>query len=228
MTTLVSDFLDMMHHGGPMMWVLLAINLVSLTVLFERFWFWFRTNSRARLDRLGRMIRQLREGDRAGARLLAEDDASVYGRVVLGLLDGRPTDATALQAVEAQRHVLERFMPFLTTVITGAPMVGLIGTVIGLIAAFQGLSSQTAGTDPRHISASLAQALLNTVAGLVVAVIVLFPYNFFRAQIDRTLGRFEALIAAAQQMQDGAPSAQQSTRQHASDAPEAAGPRLRV
>jgi biopolymer transport protein ExbB len=198
MTSLGEDFLKMMRNGGPMMWVLLAINILSLTILFERFWFWFRTNSAARLDRLSRMVRQLREGDKAGARLLAEDDNSVYGRVVLGLLEGKPTDAAALQAVETQRHALERFMPFLTTVITGAPMVGLIGTVIGLISAFQGLSSQTAATEPRQISANLAQALLNTVAGLVVAVIVLFPYNFFRAQIDRTLGRFEALIAAAQ------------------------------
>jgi biopolymer transport protein ExbB len=198
MTSLGEDFLEMMRSGGPMMWVLLALSILSLTVLFERFWFWTRTNSSRRLDRLSRMARQLREGDHAGAKLLAEDDGSVYGQVVLRLLEGKPNDAAAMDAVESQRPALERFMPFLTTIITGAPMIGLIGTVIGLIAAFRGLSAATAGTDPRHVSSNLAQALLNTVAGLVVAVIVLFPYNYFRAQIDRTLGRFETLIAAAQ------------------------------
>jgi biopolymer transport protein ExbB/TolQ len=195
---MLRNFYDMMNRGGPVMWVLLAVNFLSWTILFERFWFWLRTNSRARLDRLARMTRLLREGELAKAQVLAEDDDSVYGHVVCKLLEGKPSDAAAMEAVELQRPALERFMPFLTTIITGAPMIGLIGTVIGLIGAFNTLSTQTGNTDPRTVGHSLAQALLNTVAGLVVAVIVLFPYNYFRGQIDRTLGRFESLIAAVQ------------------------------
>jgi biopolymer transport protein ExbB len=194
-----SQFLELMNRGGPAMWVLLALNLASITILVERCWFWFRTNSSARLERLAKINRLLREGNAAGARLLAETDDSIYGRLALRLMEGRVTDASAMEAVEEQRLHLDRFMAFLSTVITGAPMIGLIGTVTGLMASFKFFAAQTASTDPRLVGHGLAEALINTAAGLVVAVIVLFPYNIFRAQVDKALGRFESLIAAAQQ-----------------------------
>jgi biopolymer transport protein ExbB len=194
-----NQFLSLMDRGGPAMWVLLVLNLASITILVERCWFWFRTHSSSRLERMAKINRLLREGNVAGARLLAETDDSVYGRLALRLMEGRVTDASAMEAVEEQRLHLDRFMAFLSTVITGAPMIGLIGTVTGLMASFRFFSEQTASTDPRLVGHGLAEALVNTAAGLVVAVTVLFPYNIFRAQVDKALGRFESMIAAAQQ-----------------------------
>ena len=84
----------------------------------------------------------------------------------------------------------------LSTIITAAPLLGILGTVIGIISSFQVLSEQTAATDPRSVSHGIAEALLTTAAGLTIALVTLFPYMAFRGQIDRTLGRIELLAAA--------------------------------
>jgi biopolymer transport protein ExbB len=102
-----------------------------------------------------------------------------------------------MASMEAQRGRLERYMPTLSTIITAAPMLGILGTVTGIIQSFRLLAPETTTTDPRLVSQGIAEALLTTAAGLIVALVVLFPYNAFRAQIDKTLGRFDALIAAA-------------------------------
>jgi len=115
------------------------------------------------------------------------------------VLDSSASDAAALQAVESQRPRLTRFMPTLGTIITAAPMLGILGTVTGIISAFRVLSDQQAVTDPTAVAGGIAEALLTTVAGLAVALVVLFPFNAFRAQIERAMGRLEALLAAAQE-----------------------------
>ena len=77
-------------------------------------------------------------------------------------------------------------------------MLGILGTVFGIISSFRVLSDSAAVTDPRAVSQGIAEALLSTAAGLLVAIVVLFPYNSFRAQVDRTLSRIEVLAAARQ------------------------------
>lgn len=183
------------------MWPILGLSFIAVILSFERAWFFISANNPGRRTRVARMARLLRAGDRQGARILAADDHSVYGRVVRMLVDEGTNDAVVIEAVEQQRGRLERFMPTLSTIITMAPMLGILGTVTGIIASFQILSDQTAATDPRAVSQGIAEALLTTAAGLVVAITVLVPYNIFRAQIDRTLGRVESLCAAGQRGQ---------------------------
>jgi biopolymer transport protein ExbB len=202
-----SGFLDLMARGGPVMWPLLALSVVALTLALERAWFFFTTNRGARLERVARMASLLRQGQHDAARQLAAGDNSLYGDVVLRLLSEPLSDAAAVDAVESQRRRLERFMPTLSTIITAAPMLGILGTVLGIISSFQILSDATSATDPRAVSAGIAEALITTAAGLVVALLALFPFNAFRAQIDRTLSRIESLASAAMQSQgaDGRP-----------------------
>ncbi len=190
---------DLMARGGWVMWPLLALSVVALTLIFERCWFWIKTNNPTARNRINRVAELLRGGQRDKAWLLAERDGTVYGDAARRMLGEKASHATAADAVENQRHRLERFMPTLGTIITAAPMLGILGTVTGIIRAFRVLSDTEMVTDPGKIGAGIAEALLTTVAGLVVALIVLFPYNAFRAQIDRTLGRLEALAAAAEQ-----------------------------
>ena len=185
-------------RGGWVMWPLGALSVLALTLIFERCWFWVSTNTPWRRARMHRVGRHLRAGQRERAAALLEGDRSVYGVLLRRLMEERPTDAAATDALEAQRPRIERFMPTLGTIITAAPMLGILGTVTGIISAFQVLSDE-AVTDPSQVGAGIAEALLTTVAGLVVALVVLFPYNAFRAQIDRTLGRMEALATAAQE-----------------------------
>ncbi|MFA9478399.1 MotA/TolQ/ExbB proton channel family protein [Phycisphaerales bacterium AB-hyl4] len=200
---------ELLRRGGPVMWPLLAMSVVALTLVLERCWFFMRTNGYGRRRRVQQLGRLLRSGQRREAGALAERDASVYGDVVTQLLteaDASPTsppsEAAAIDALEAQRHRLERFLPTLSTIITAAPMLGILGTVLGIIASFEILGAQTAHADPRSVSQGIAEALLTTAVGLVIAVVTLFPYNAFRAQVDRTLSQLESLAEAARQVRD--------------------------
>lgn len=189
-------FNDLMQRGGIVMWPLLLLSLVSVTLAFERCWFFIKTNHPVRLLSVARMASLLRAGDHKTVRGLAAADRSIYGRVVLGLLSEPITEAAIVAAVESQRGRVERFMPTLSTIITAAPMLGILGTVLGIISSFQILSSQTTVTDPRSVSQGIAEALITTAVGLVVALVTLFPYNAYRAQVNRTLSRIEFLAAA--------------------------------
>lgn len=191
------NFWLLMDRGGVVMWPLLGLSILAMALVVERLWFWVKTNHARRLVAVEQIARMLRLGKSEPARLLAQDDGSVYSHVVRMLLDETLTDAVAVDVVQSQRSRLERFMPTLSTIITTAPMLGILGTVFGIISSFQILSDQSALTDPRDVGQGIAEALLTTAAGLVVAIGVLFPYNVFRAQIDRTLGRIESLVAAA-------------------------------
>lgn len=195
------SFADFMAKGGPVMWPLLLLSVGGLTLVFERCWFWVRMNNAMTLGRFRKLGELLRRGDRAAAKTLAENDPSVYGRVVALLLAGRTTEAAAAAAVEAQRPRVERFMGTLSTIITAAPMLGILGTVVGLIGSFEALGPGV--NDPRAISPQIAQALITTAVGLLIAIVILFPYNAFRAQVDRTLARIETLIMAAMPEQKG-------------------------
>jgi len=209
MSLLLDAFNDLMQRGGWVMWPLLVLSIVACTLMFERVWFWLLNNRPGRAWMVGRVCDKFRAGDLDGVSEMVKDDSSVYGRaarhVIAEAKRGRPTagvspgitDALAAEIIETQRPRIERFMPTLSTIITAAPLLGILGTVTGIIASFDLLSQGPAATDPRAVSGGIAEALLTTAAGLTVALVVLFPYNAFRAQIDRTLGRLETIVAAA-------------------------------
>lgn len=187
----------LMQRGGVVMWPLLVLSVVAVTLVLERGWFFLRTNAPGRLRRIETLAKRLRAGDRVGAQQLADADASVYGDTARRLLDEAPTAAAAADAVEAQRRRLERFLPILSTIITAAPMLGILGTVLGIISSFEVLGDTTTSRDPSLVGQGIAEALITTAAGLVVALVTLLPYNLIRAQVDRTLSRLESLVAAA-------------------------------
>lgn len=204
MFTVISDtFRELMARGGVVMWPLLGLSLLSVTLLFERGWFYVRLNSSGRLSRVRMMARQLRQNDSAGAKVIARSDTGLYSEVVERLLDEPASEAAAMDVIESQRPRLERFMSILSTIITVAPMLGILGTVLGIISSFDLLSDQTGTTDPRGVGQGISEALITTAAGLVIAIFTLFPYNALRGQVDRSLGVIESLAWAAVAGQGG-------------------------
>lgn len=191
------NFYFLMAQGGWVMWPLLVLACTAVMLVVERSWFWVYTNFPGRMGRLREMANLLHRGERTAAAALAETDQSVYGRAVMILMGKRVDSAVAAIAVESQRPRLERFMPTLSTIITAAPLLGILGTVTGLIQSFNILAEDSPVSDPRAVSSAIGEALLTTAVGLGVSILVLFPYNAFRAQMDRAMGRFELLIAAA-------------------------------
>ncbi|MCH6547000.1 MAG: MotA/TolQ/ExbB proton channel family protein [Gemmatimonadetes bacterium] len=190
---MIDDLALLLERGGYVMLPLLVMSIVSLTLIVERAWFWSVSHRPARVKRLARLNDTFRRGDRASAAELVANDRSPYGEVARHLLGHGATEAVAVEAVESQRPRIDRFMATLSTIITAAPLLGILGTVIGIIQSFNLLGEQDTLTDPRTVSAGIAEALLTTALGLVIALITLFPFMIFRGHVDRAIGRLESV-----------------------------------
>lgn len=190
---LIGNWFD---RGGWVMWPLSALSLVGVALIFERCWFWMSTAGAWRKHRYAWLAQRMRGGSWEEADAAAQSDASIYGRILRRVVEERGRSAAGQQAIEEQRHRMERFMPTLSTIITAAPMLGILGTVTGIIDVANVFEADAAVTDPAQVLPGIGEALLTTVVGLVIAVIVLFPYNVFRTQIDRAVGRMETLVNA--------------------------------
>lgn len=195
---------DIMARGGWAMWPLLAMSLVAVALSVERFIYWGLTHRPSRGRWVARLADRLRAGDRQAVEAMCAKDESVYSSVARGLLQRRAGEAAAVELIEAHRPDIERFGVALSTIITAAPLLGILGTVTGIINSFDllGRSGADAVSDPSLVAGGIAEALLTTAFGLVVATLTLFPFAFFRASASKCLGRLEGLVAAAEQAPD--------------------------
>lgn len=199
MSELFDQVVSLMTRGGYVMFPLIILSVMTLTLVIERTVFWVSVNGRASLRRIARLNRALREGDRDVVGELIEGDMTPYGRLARRLFYEGVSDAVAVEAVEDERGRLDRFMVTLSTIITAAPLLGILGTVLGIIQSFELLGGKSTLTDPTAVAGGIATALLTTAFGLVVALVTLFPYMAFRGQVAHALGRIEAMVAAAQE-----------------------------
>ena len=195
----IRDLLMLVDRGGYVMIPLLILSIVSVSLILERCWFWYSVEGRDSVRRLEQLNTVLREGDHEAGKKMVNQDSSPYGAVAKLLLEIGASDAVAMEAVESQRPRIDRFMVALSTIITAAPLLGILGTVLGIIQSFRLLGDQAVLTDPSDVAGGIAAALLTTALGLIIALVTLFPYMLFKGWSTRALGRLEALIAAAQQ-----------------------------
>ena len=186
------------------MWLLVGLSVVSVAIMLERTWFFW--SLRDDIANLANELRQLlRKSDLAAARKRMEDSPSAEAAVVVaGLLEaenGAKSADEAMQGAAAlQRLKLERRLAFLGTLGNNAPFIGLFGTVIGIVQAFEALGRQTAAAAaaggsaaPQEVMAALAEALVATAVGLVVAIPAVAMYNVFQRQSRTILANTEAL-----------------------------------
>ena len=197
------------------MWILVALSVASVAVMLERARYYASLGDD--LDRLSDEIRGLlRKGDRDGARSRLERSPSPAAVIALaGLADadnGVHSAEEAMAGATARvRMNLERYLAFLGTVGNNAPFVGLFGTVIGIIQAFDALrASETAARDAAHHAAqvggavgvgldtgavmgTLAEALVATAIGLLVAIPAVAAFNYFQRKVRSILASSETL-----------------------------------
>lgn len=187
---------ELMDRGGVVMWPLLFMSILSLALTFERVLFWVGMNRMVR-GGFDHLVDALRNGNRKDVEAATKGDRSPYAELANRLAEGGDSDSVAVEVVERQRPRFERYMLVFSTIVTAAPMLGILGTVLGIIRSFELLGAQETITDPREISAGIAEALITTAFGLVVALVALVPYMACRGQVERAIGRFEAMAAAA-------------------------------
>lgn len=200
MNDVLGQLLDIMQRGGVVMYPLAGLSVVSLALMLERAWFWLRLHGAMGNTAFEKLLEALARGDRRGVQALRKQGRSPYAEVALRLVEPASTTVTLFSMIDTVRPRLERFMTTLSTIITAAPLLGILGTVLGIIRSFRLIGNQTALTDPTQVSGGIAEALLTTAAGLSVALLTLFPYMIFRGQVERGLNRLETLAAVAEEL----------------------------
>lgn len=170
-----------------------------MALTFERALYWGLTNRPGRTAWLSRLSDRLRAGDWSAARAVIARDGSIYGRVISSLLDRKPSEAALLELIENERSGIERFVMSFSTIITAAPLLGILGTVLGIIESFEILGAAAGDpiSDPTKVAGGIAKALITTAFGLIISAGTLFPSMFTRASVERCISRLEGLGAAA-------------------------------
>ncbi len=197
--TPINAFLSFMERGGLVMWPLLFLSVVTVSIVLERGIFWLRLDSRRGRNRYRGLAEALRRGDRSRIAGLVDGDGSPYASLARDMIGSQDQidEATAAVYSEEIRPRFERGLLMLSTIVTAAPMLGILGTVIGIIQSFELLGGDATITDPNQVSGGIAEALITTATGLVVALLALFPYMLFRGKQDRAIGRLESLATSA-------------------------------
>jgi len=188
--TLVELFL----RGGPIMWPILITALVAVAVVGERTFWWWRESRRRDPGRLEQLFAALDNGDfRRAANLSRGSNDPVIRMIYHGINHVHSSLQGALQvAAGAELQRAGRFLTVMDTLVTLAPLLGLLGTVTGIFLSFTGLGDAELAV--QKVSGGIGEALIATAAGLGIAIFCLIPFNVFSAKLARL--QFELETAA--------------------------------
>jgi len=180
------------YQGGPVMYPLLFCSLVSLTIVIERGIFWIREKKNRDRKLLERFMSLVEKGDLEEAREVVTDSRDPVVRVlVCGIVHQGFSLKDALRmSADEEIARMRRYLPVLDTMITLSPLLGILGTVTGIIYSFNVMGSSGV-ENPAMITAGIGQALLTTAFGLAIAIFSLIPYNYFLSTIEKTAQEME-------------------------------------
>ncbi len=185
----------LMHRGGPVMWPIAVCSVLVVLVVLRKVLQWLFHRLAVRVGAAGwnYALAALRKGDRAAAEQAAKTSASPYAHVLAVALaqSGRPFGEALEREARTLVRRLARGLGVLDTIVTLAPMLGILGTVTGIIASFDLMGSMGVD-DPTGVAGGIAEALITTAAGLVVSMAALIPLNAGRvwhAALVRSLER---------------------------------------
>lgn len=182
--------------GGYIM-IPLAVLLLAVIYVFTERCIVIGRASREDSTFMKRIREYVHEGDIESAENLCRKTNSPYSRLIAKGLSriGRPMN-DVLVAIENAGNLevaeLGKGFPVLSTTAAGAPMLGFLGTVVGMIDAFYSLASAGTAANITVLSSGIYQALVTTVAGLVVGILALFAYNYLTARVNRVMNTMEA------------------------------------
>ncbi len=181
--------------GGPVMWPILVCALAAVAVVGERTFWWLRESQKRDVQRRERLLAALEHFDVAEAQKLAQASEDPVVRTIRQSLNHEHTSIpVALQmaaGIELERA--GRFLNVLDTLVTLAPLLGLLGTVTGLMRAFLNVGS--AELSVMAVTGGIGEALIATACGLLIAIVSLVPLNYFSGKLARL--QFELETAAS-------------------------------
>ena len=194
------SLIKMAVAGGWLMLVLLVLSIIAVYILGSRWWA-IRQATRTDPHFMDNIRSLLREGKSQAALALCRETRSPIARLIeKGIrMQGRPLQDIQA-AVENVGNIevskIEKGLPMLATVAGGAPMVGFLGTVIGMIQAFYNMASAGSNIDITMLSDGIYTAMVTTVGGLIVGIIAYFGYNWLTARIDDLVFKMDSATIA--------------------------------
>ena len=186
--------IDKFHKGGPVMWPILIVSIIALTVVIERiFWWcgrWFRRDPK----RIEKVFTAIENGDTAEASRLSRGSRDPVLRMMWNGLNHQHASLQGALQVAAGIEIKRagRFLVVMDTLVTLAPLLGLLGTITGLIRSFSFLGNEELAV--QAVTGGIAEALIATACGLGIAIFALIPFNFFTSRVSNL--EFELQTAA--------------------------------
>jgi len=181
---------EIIKAGGPVMWPIIALSITAAAIVVERLWSLQadRVSPSDLIDKIWKLVAAGQLNDKH-IEVIAEN--SPLGRILAAGLANRhrPREWVKEAIEDTGRHVaheLDRFLNLLGTIAAVSPLMGLLGTVIGIISAFNAITHDGVG-DPKVLSGGIGQALITTAAGLMVAIPSLMGYRYLRGRVDELI-----------------------------------------
>jgi biopolymer transport protein ExbB len=179
--------MELFKKGSYMMWPIIILSFITLAVIVERLLFIIRENGNRDPEVVQSMLESVEKGDVDGALSIGKKSKDFLARIIVYSLSNRIHSLSNAFA-RASSQELQRYqqgMTVLDTAITAAPLLGLLGTVTGMMRTFGALGSGTSLADSSaKITGGVAEALIATCCGLAIAVTALVPYNYLNARAE--------------------------------------------
>src|SRR5438034_8463347 len=188
--------------GGPIMWPILITAIVAVAVVGERTFWWFRESRRREPQTLKKVFAALENGDfREAARLSKDSDDPIIRVIWHGMNHFHSSLQGALQeAAGVELQKAGRFLTVMDTLVTLAPLLGLLGTVSGIFRTFLNLGSASVEGATGQITGGIGEALIATMCGLAIAILSLIPFNYFTRKLAQLQFELESAATNVQVM----------------------------
>ena len=178
--------MELFKHGGPIMWPILLVSFLLITVTIERIIFIFRENGRRQPEVVEKMLELVEANNTDGALALGKKSQDYIARILVYALSNKEHSMgnAFSRAANQELQRLQQGLPTLDTCITAAPLLGLLGTVTGMMETFGALGGGDIGAATAKITGGVAEALIATMCGIGIAVTGLLPFNYLNSRVE--------------------------------------------
>lgn len=192
---ILGRMMNIIQEGGVLMYPIIVCSIIALAIAIERFWSLRRAtiDTREFMDAMRTVLRQNRIQE--AVTICDETDAPVARIMKAGVLKHNRSKEDIREAIEDAGHLeiprLERYMSALATCANVAPLLGLLGTVQGMIKCFATIQHKQGQVNPSDLAEGIGNALITTAAGLTVAIPALVVYNYFVTRVENMILEME-------------------------------------